>query len=198
MQGVLGFSPVRTGVAFVPMALVLAVVAVVSAPVAARVGIHVTVTAGLAWMATAVFGLSQVGRGAGMADLMPWLVLYGVGGGLLVPLTDVILGQFPAEREGVASGVLNATRQVFGLLGVTVLGAVVSTRRASDLRAGADPATAFLSGYQVALVTAAAVILVGVPISLYALRARRVRPVPPVFVPAPPVQHSWPQPSLRA
>lgn len=202
LQDVLGFSPVRTGLAFVPMALVLAVVAAASAPLAARIGIHLTVAAGLTWMAAAVFGLSRLGSDAGMADLMPWLVLYGVGGGLLVPLTDAILGQFPAAREGVASGVLNATRQVFGLLGVTVLGAVVATRGAAQQRAGAAPAAAFLTAYQQALLIAVAVIALGVPITLLALRPGRTRHAGPTVTPIPhaPIPHApaWQAPAWQA
>jgi len=173
LQNVLGFSPTRAGAAFVPMALVLAVVAAVSGPIAARVGTHVAVAGGLGLMAAAVVGLSSVGRGSGLADLMPWFLLYGVGAGLLVPLTAMILGQLPADREGVASGVLNVSREVFGLLGVTVLGAILGTRQSAELRAGADPLSAFLSAYQFSLLVAAAIVLVGVPVSLYALRTRR-------------------------
>src|SRR5215470_4877583 len=100
LQDVLGFSPTRAGAAFVPMALVLALVAGVSGLIAARVGTHRAVAAGLALMAGAVLGLSSVDRGAGLGALMPWFLLYGLGGGLLVPLTAVIIGQLPADREG--------------------------------------------------------------------------------------------------
>src|SRR6266498_2474425 len=159
LQNVLGFSPTRAGA--------------VSGPIAARVGTHVAVAGGLGLMAAAVVGLSSVGRGSGLADLMPWFLLYGVGAGLLVPLTATILGQLPADREGVASGVLNVSREVFGLLGVTVLGAILGSRQSAELRAGADPLSAFLSAYQFSLLVAAAIVLVGVPVSLYALRTRR-------------------------
>src|SRR5205823_7714227 len=130
----------------------------VSGQVAARVGTHVAVAGGLALMAAAVVGLSSVDRGAGLGQLMPWFLLYGVGGGLLVPLTATILGQLPADREGVASGVLNVSREVFGLLGVTVLGAILSTRQSAELRSGADPLGAFLSAYQFTLLIAAAIV----------------------------------------
>jgi EmrB/QacA subfamily drug resistance transporter len=174
LQNVLGFSPTRAGAAFVPMALVMAVVAAASGPVAARIGTHRAVAGGLGLMALAVLGVSSVGGDGSLADLMPWFLAYGTGAGLLVPLTATILGLLPAEREGVASGVLNVSREVFGLLGVTVLGAILSTRQASRLAEGAGPLPAFLSAYQFALVIAAAVVAVGVPVSLYALRHRAV------------------------
>ena len=173
LQNVLGFSPTRAGAAFVPMALVMAVVAAASGPVAARVGTHRAVAGGLGLMALAVLGVSSVGSGGNLGDLMPWFLAYGMGAGLLVPLTATILGLLPAEREGVASGVLNVSREVFGLLGVTVLGAILSARQAAELADGAAPLPAFLTAYQFALVIAAAVVAVGVPVSLYALRTRR-------------------------
>jgi len=184
LQNVLGFSPTKAGAAFVPMALVMAFVAAVSGPVAARVGTHRAVAGGLGLMALAVLGVSSVGSGGNLGDLMPWFVVYGVGAGLLVPLTATILGLLPAEREGVASGVLNVSREVFGLLGVTVLGAIVSARQASELAAGSAPLPAFLTAYQFTLVIAAVVVAVGVPVSLWALRAPRV-PVRPVASPEP-------------
>jgi EmrB/QacA subfamily drug resistance transporter len=183
LQNVLGFSPTRAGAAFVPMALTMAAVAAASGAIAARVGTHRAVAGGLGLMAAAVLGVSSVGGGGSLGDLMPWFLLYGVGAGLLVPLTATILGLLPAEREGVASGVLNVSREVFGLLGVTVLGAILSARQASELAAGAGPLPSFLTAYQFALVIAAVVVAVGVPVGLFALRTNRT---PPVTIPATP------------
>jgi hypothetical protein len=97
---------------------------------------------------------------------MPWLLTY-------------ITGQLPPGRAGVASGILNLAREVFGLLSVTVLGAILTTRRATELRAGAQPLHAFLSGYQLALLIAAAIIAAGIPVSLHALRTPRTAPPAP-------------------
>jgi MFS family permease len=178
LQNVLGLSPVRAGAAFVPMALVLAVVASVSGPIAARIGNHIAVAAGLTMMAVAVLGLATVGKGAGVAQLMPWFLLYGVGGGALVPLTTVVVAQLPPSREGVASGIMNVSREVFGLLGITVLGALLNTRRSAELGSGADPLSAFLSAYQFTLIIAAIIVAVGIPISLWALRPSRTAAAP--------------------
>ncbi|MFF0312723.1 DHA2 family efflux MFS transporter permease subunit [Streptosporangium sp. NPDC004379] len=173
LQNALGFSPTEAGASFVPMALVMSVVAAVAPRVTVRLGTARTVAAGMLLMAVAVFGISFVGEGGSFADLLPWFVLYGLGAGLLVPLTTAILGALPAGRAGVASGALNVSRQVFGLLGVTVLGAILSTRQGSLLADGATPAAAFLDAYGYALVVSAAIVLAGVPISLFALRTAR-------------------------
>ena len=126
---------------------------------------------GLGLMAAAIAGLSTVGEGSSYYDLLPWFLLYGLGGGMLIPLTNVILGILPAERAGIASGMLNVSREVFGLLGITILGAILSARQNAVT---GPPLHRFLEGYQFALVVAAALIAVGVPVSLLTLgRATR-------------------------
>ncbi|NRQ34025.1 MFS transporter [Nonomuraea sp. NN258] len=167
LQNVLGFSPTEAGAAFVPMALVMGVVAILSQRVSALLGMGRTVALGMALMAVAIYLLAGVGADGTYADVAPWFVLYGLGAGLLVPLTAAILDGMPKGRSGVASGVLNVSREVFGLLGITVLGAfMTSSQSASDQ----PPLVAFLDAYQFTLVIAAAVVLAGIPISLYALR----------------------------
>jgi EmrB/QacA subfamily drug resistance transporter len=170
LQSALGFTPIQAGAGFVPMALLMAVIATVSPRIADRFGNARTVAAGLALMAVAIGGLSSVGEGDGYLNLLPWFLLYGAGAGLLVPLTNVVLNTMPTARAGVASGVLNVSREVFGLLGITILGAILSARE--NVATGA-PLHRFLDAYQFTLVIAAAIVLVGVPVSLYALRHSR-------------------------
>ncbi|MEZ0074080.1 MFS transporter [Planotetraspora sp. GP83] len=170
LQSALGFTPTQAGAGFVPMALLMAMIAIVSPRIAARFGSARTVAAGLGLMAIAVGGLSSVGEGDGYTDLLPWFLLYGAGAGLLVPLTNLVLSAMPSARAGVASGVLNVSREVFGLLGITILGAILNSRE--SVVTGA-PLHRFLEAYQFTLLVAAAIVLVGVPVSLYALRQAR-------------------------
>jgi EmrB/QacA subfamily drug resistance transporter len=171
LQNVLRFSPTAAGAGFVPMALVMATVAALAPRVASRFGAGRTVAVGLGLMAIAIGGLSTVGEGSSYADLLPWFLLYGLGGGLLIPLTIVVISVLPPARVGIASGMLNVSREVFGLLGITILGAIVSARQ----NAVTGPALhRFLEGYQFALIVAAALIAVGVPVSLITLRRSRV------------------------
>jgi hypothetical protein len=168
LQNVLGFSPTEAGAAFVPMALVMAVLATLAPRLEVRFGAGPTVAAGLALMAVAIGGISTYGDGTTYADLLPWFLLYGVGGGLLVPLNNVIVGALPAGRTGIASGMLNVSREVFGLLGITILGAILTNR--SNAATGSE-LHRYLVGYQFSLVMAAVLVAVGVPVSLYALRS---------------------------
>lgn len=160
-----------------------------------RFGTARTVAAASATMATAIAGVALGGERAGLADLMPWLLAYGAGAGLLVPLNSAVLGMLPPSRSGAASGVLNASREMFGLFGVTVLGAVLTARQAALTDQGYQPPSAFVAGFQLALVVAAIVVAAGVPLSLYALRSGRTQPVPGSRPDRP---ASAPEPALNA
>jgi EmrB/QacA subfamily drug resistance transporter len=163
LQNVLGFSPTEAGAAFIPMAVITAVGAVLAPRLEIRFGVARVTAFGLAVMAAAIAGIAQYGAGTTYGDLLPWFALYGVGGGLLIPLNTVVVDALPPQRAGIASGMLNVSREVFGLLGVTVLGAILSNRTSA---AGGD----FLAGYQYALVVAAVLVAAGAPLSLWMLR----------------------------
>ncbi|MEU8815364.1 MFS transporter [Actinoplanes sp. NPDC048796] len=167
MQNVLGFSPTAAGAAFVPMALIMAAMATIAPRLEARFGAGRTVAAALALMAASVAGISSYGEGTSYLALLPWFLVYGVGGGLLVPLNNVIVGALPQERAGIASGMLNVSREVFGLLGITILGAILTNR--SNAATGTE-LHRYLAGYQFSLVVAAILVAVGVPIALWTLR----------------------------
>ncbi|MCG5217793.1 MFS transporter [Streptosporangium sp. KLBMP 9127] len=191
LQNILGFSPTEAGAAFVPMALLTAVAATQAQRIAGLIGNGLAIALGLTLMAVAIFALSLIGSDGGYLDLLPWFLLYGLGGGMLIHLTAVIISTLPVSRAGIASGVINVSREVSGLFGVTVLGAILTARQSAALEAGANPLAAFLDGYQVALVVTAAALLIGVPLSLYSLRTSRPdRPQAPFPTKTPdPVNH---------
>jgi MFS family permease len=174
LQNVLRFSPTEAGAAFVPMALFMAMTAPVADPIARRFGTHRTVATGVTFNVIGLIMVSFVGEAGSFADLMPAFVLFGVGSGLvMMPLTSAIIGVLPENRAAAASGVLNTAREVSGLLGVTIVGAILTTRQAASARGGADPLHSFLDGYQFALVIAAAIVFVGAPIAWYTMRTRK-------------------------
>jgi hypothetical protein len=84
----------------------------------------------------------------------------------------------PRAEAGVASGIFNASREVSGLLGITVVGAVLTARQATLLTAGETPTEAFLGGYQAGLLLAAGLVAVGGVAAFFGLRPARgsVRP----------------------
>ena len=86
----------------------------------------------------------------------------------------------PAARAGIASALLNASREVAGLLGITVIGAILRTRQAAALRAGADPVHAFVDGYHLGLLVTILLLAAGVVVSYVTLRPRAAVPTAPV------------------
>ena len=173
LQFVLGWSPVKAGLAFVPMALCVAVFAMIAPRVQARAGAHRTVAAGMLLMVIGLILFAGLGLHAHYTSLLPGFMLFGAGAGLMnVPLTNAVMAATPAAQAGIASALLNASREVAGLLGITVIGAVLSTRRAAALRSGADPAHAFLDGYHTGLLVTIALMAAGVVVSYLTLRPR--------------------------
>ena len=176
LQGVLGFSPTEAGAAFVPMALLMAVGAVISERVSHRLGAHRVVAVAMLLMAGGIASVSLLGADAGFASLMPSFAVIGIGGGLTVPLTASVLDAMPRAEAGVASGIFNASREVSGLLGITVIGAVLTARQSVLLTAGDTPTDAFLGGYQAGLLLAAGLVALGGVAAFVGLRhAGRMR-----------------------
>ena len=175
LQGVLGFSPTEAGAAFVPMAILMAVGATLAERVAARVGPHRAVGAAMLLMAVGIASVSLLGRDASFLQLMPSFAIIGIGGGLSVPLTAMILGAMPVDHAGVASGIFNAAREVAGLLGITVIGAILTARQSAAVHAGKAPLDAFLSGYRAGLLVAALLVAAGGIAAWVALRGTKQR-----------------------
>jgi MFS family permease len=174
LQGILGFSPTKAGLSFVPMALCLAVAAMLSPRVSAVIGGHRTVALGMAIMTVGLVLFAGLGAGAAFSALLPGFVLFGLGAGLMnVPLTNAVIDGATTEQAGIASALLNASREVAGLLGVTVVGAVLRSSEGSALRGGARPAQAFIDGYHSGLWLTIGLLAAGVVLSYLTLRPRR-------------------------
>jgi EmrB/QacA subfamily drug resistance transporter len=173
LQGTLGFSPTEAGLAFVPMALCVAVFAGIAPRIAARAGTHRTVAFGMLLMVVGLILFARLGLRASYTELLPGFMLFGAGAGLMnVPVTNAVMQATPPARAGIASALLNASREVAGLLGITVIGAVLRTRQAAALRAGAGPVHAFVDGYHTGLLVTIALLAAGVVVSYLTLRPR--------------------------
>jgi EmrB/QacA subfamily drug resistance transporter len=171
LQTILGFSPTKAGLAFVPMALCMALFAGLAGPVSRVLRPGQTVAIGMAVMAVGLYVFSRLGAGATFTSLLPGFLIFGAGAGMMnVPLTNAVLHSMPAERSGVASALLNASREVAGLLGITIIGAVLRSRQGTALQHGAHPAAAYLDGYHAGLIVTVALIAAGAVVSYLALR----------------------------
>jgi EmrB/QacA subfamily drug resistance transporter len=175
LQTILGFSPTKAGLAFVPMAICMAVFASLAPQVAPRLGTHRTVATGTALMAAGLYLVARLGGGATFAGLMPGFLIFGAGAGFMnVPLTNAVLHSMPPERSGVASALLNASRELAGLLGITVIGAVLRAQQGAALRHGASASAAFLTGYHDGLLVTVALLVAGTGLAWVTLRGSGV------------------------
>jgi MFS family permease len=179
LQNVLGFSPTRAGAAFVPMALLMAAGATTAASVSRRLGAGRTVASGLTLIVAGLLLAARVGAHGHFLDLLPAFSALGIGSGFtMMPLNGAVIAVLPPHRAGAASAVLNTGREVSGLLGVTVIGAILSARQTSSLHHGATPLHAFLTAYRFALVIAASIVSAGIPLALTTLRPAQETPAP--------------------
>jgi hypothetical protein len=125
----------------------------------------------MAVMAAGLYLVARLGGGATFAGLMPGFVLFGAGAGLMnVPLTNSVLDSMPSEQSGIASALLNASREVAGLLGITVIGAVLRSRQGAASRHGASAPAAFLDGYHDGLLVTVGLLVFGAIVGYLALR----------------------------
>src|SRR5207245_11512697 len=133
--------------------------------------IYRTVAAGMLLMVIGLVLFARLGLHAHYASLLPGFMLFGAGAGLMnVPLTNAVMAATPTSVAGVASALLNASREVAGLLGITVIGAVLRTAQGASARGGADPVHAFLDGYHTGLFVTIGLMAAGVAVSYLTLR----------------------------
>ncbi|MFF1448376.1 MFS transporter [Streptomyces sp. NPDC058274] len=172
LQRVLGFSPTRAGLAFLPLAGALLVCTPLAERAARTLGAHVSISVGLGLVAVGLLYVSGTGLRADYWDLQPGLLLIGAGSALTTPLTVRSLAEVPATHTGMATGLVSAAREVSGVFGVVLVGVVLTRRERTTLRAGIDPRSAFLHGYDLGLRLAACCVLAGALVTLVALRPR--------------------------
>jgi EmrB/QacA subfamily drug resistance transporter len=129
MEDVHGLGPVMTGVRMLPLTGALIIGSPVSGLLIHKVGPRLPMAVGLVVTAVGLFGLSRLGTGSGLNDVILWFVLIGLGlSPVMVGGADVVVGNAPVELAGVASGMTNTAMQVGGVLGTSVLGAVMSAK----------------------------------------------------------------------
>jgi len=170
---VLGYSPLRIGLAFLPVTIVMGTLSVrYTDRLAARFGARTTLVAGLTLIAAALFLFAQAPvRGGYALHELPVMLLMGAGAGLAFPalMTAAMAGATPADA-GLASGLVNTTAQVGGALGLAVL-ATVSAGRTSALTArGQGTLAALTGGYHLAFWIAGGLVVAAIAVAVAMLR----------------------------
>jgi EmrB/QacA subfamily drug resistance transporter len=181
MQRVLGYDPLQTGLAFLPVAVTIGSLSVgLSARLNTRFGGRNVMLVGLVLLAAGLALMTRVPvDGRYLVDLLPAMLLLGIGAGLFFPaVVTLAMSDATPEDSGLASGLVNTSQQVGGALGIAVL-ATVATGRTDRLLAGGDGVpSALTSGYQLAFGISTVLVLTAAVVAAIALRRPR-RPVVP-------------------
>jgi EmrB/QacA subfamily drug resistance transporter len=172
LQQVLGYSPIRAGLAFLPMTLCIVVGSTVASRIVARVGAKPLLVVGMASLTVGLAWFTQISpHGTYLGDMLFPSLLASIGMGLaFVPATiSAVAGVAPAEA-GLASGLVNTARLFGGALGLAILAAIASSRTKTDLHhPGTTAHAALTSGFELAFVVAAAFALVGGLVAAFGL-----------------------------
>jgi EmrB/QacA subfamily drug resistance transporter len=173
MQRVLGYSALQIGLAFLPVAVLIAAFSLgVSARLTMRFGARATLLPGLASGAAGLALFAQAPVGASyVSDLLPSLVLVGIGAGLSFPaLMTLAMSSAHPTDAGLASGLVNTTQQVGGALGLAVLATVSASHTTVLERSGRSVASALTGGYHLAWVIGTGLLVAALAIALTVLR----------------------------
>ena len=155
LQQHLGLSPLLAGVALLPQMAMAVVGSTASGLVTARSGPRLPMLAGLLLGAAGLFGLTAPGPHGPYAVLVAPFLAVGLGMSFTMPAaTAAVMEAAPTERAGLASGTLNAARQVGGVLGVALLGTLVARQQN------------FVAGLHLDMAIASAAFLLGAALSI--------------------------------
>jgi EmrB/QacA subfamily drug resistance transporter len=157
MQNVLGYSAVQAGAAFLPMTLVVILVAPIAGKLSDRHGSRWLMSIGMVLLAVQLLYFSQLGTDAGFWNLFPAFIVGGLGMSMtMTPTSAAAIRAVPVEKSGVGSAVLNAMRQVGGSVGIALMGAIVAHEAG-----GRRSIEGFMDGFERALMVASAIAFVG-------------------------------------
>ena len=166
MQNILGYSAVQTGAAFLPMTILIILIAPVAGKLSDRYGSRWLMSVGMVLIGVQLLYLSQLGPDAGFWNLLPGFVVGGLGMAVtMTPTTAAATRAVPVEKSGVGSAVLNAMRQVGGSVGIALMGAIVAQQAS-----GRPPVEGFMAGFERALLVAAAIAFLGSIVSFVLVR----------------------------
>ena len=181
VQEILGYSPLRAGLAFLPATAGIMIGAGIAQPLVKRVGVRNVAAMGTAIASVGMLVLTQLPvHGSYAGNLLVGLMPMSIGLGLaFVPITLMGTSGVSREDSGLASGLFNTAQQVGGSLGLAILSTLAASQTTSVLHGTSQIAvlTARVSGYHVAFLAAGVMLALGVVLLTFGLRRRDIREV---------------------
>jgi EmrB/QacA subfamily drug resistance transporter len=149
MQQVLGYSAMKTGVAYLAVAGTAIVTSAIAAQLVTRVGVKPIMVIGMAATTGGLVYFTQVSvDGSYLADLLPGFLLVALGIGFaFVPISIGALAGIKSAEAGLASGLINTSQQIGGALGIAALSTIATSRTENALAGGATHASALVTGF---------------------------------------------------
>jgi EmrB/QacA subfamily drug resistance transporter len=174
-QQVLGYSALKTGVAYLPLSLTLIGSSALASRLVDRFTPKPVLSVGLSIATVGFILLTRInGHGDYASHIVPAMIVIGSGLGMsFVPITIAATSGVASEDSGLASGLLNTTQQVGGSLGLAILSSVSTSRTTGALQDGSALPVALTHGFKGAFVVAAVLCAVGVVLAIVLLPGRR-------------------------
>jgi EmrB/QacA subfamily drug resistance transporter len=167
MQNVLGYSAVQAGAAFLPMTLLVVLVAPIAGRMSDRLGSRALMAIGMTLVGTQLLYFSRIGVHESYWALVPGMLLGGIGmPSVMTPASAAALSGVSNDKAGVGSAVLNTSRQVGGSIGIALMGAIMAHEIA-----GRPTPERFTHGLSVALVVAASIAYAGAVLAVALIRS---------------------------
>jgi EmrB/QacA subfamily drug resistance transporter len=172
MQQVLGYSPMKTGVAYLAVAGSAIITSTIAAQLVTRVGVKPVIVAGMTFLAAGLLYFTQVSVGGSyLGDLLPGFLLIAAGLGFsFVPISIAALAGVQPSEAGLASGLFNTSQQIGGALGIAALSAVATSKTESGVAAGTPLPKALTDGFESAFIWGGVVAIVGILVALVLVR----------------------------
>jgi len=180
MQQVLGYSPLKTGVAYIAVAGGSIVWAMVAQTLVTRVGVKPVLVTGMSLLTIGLLYFTQVSvDGSYLGDLLPGFLVISMGMAFaFVSVSIAALAGVPAKEAGIASGLINTSQQIGGALGIAVLSSVAVAHTTDATKAGDAVPQALTSGFQAAFWVGAGIALAGVVAALALIRKEELATAP--------------------
>jgi EmrB/QacA subfamily drug resistance transporter len=172
MQQVLGYSPLKTGVAYLAVAGTAIIWSTVAAQLVTRVGVKPVIVAGMAFLTAGLVYFTQVSVGGSyVGDLLPGFLLIAVGLGFsFVPISIAALAGVQANEAGLASGLFNTSQQIGGALGIAALSAIATSTTEDGVASGTPVPVALTDGFEAAFVWGGIIAALGILVGLFLVR----------------------------
>jgi EmrB/QacA subfamily drug resistance transporter len=174
LQGIVGYDAIETGLAFLPVSVLIGVLSLGFSPrLNERFGAKAVLVVGLVMLAVALalFARAPVDPGY-VVDLLPTMILFGIGAGLAFPaLMTLAMSGATQSDSGLASGLVNTSLQVGGAVGLAVLATLSATRTENLLADGDSRVDALIGGYRFSFIVAAGIVVAAIGVATTVLRS---------------------------